>query len=66
MENFYTSPLEKVCYSSDFASFKISLNGTSIVAVVAPNATVAYCDYFLVGNGYLFTVADEGIGLVVL
>jgi len=65
-EQFYTSPLEKYCNSTDFATFQISLNGTSIMASVPSNMTVTYCDYFEVGNGYLFTQADDDIGLVVL
>jgi len=36
------------------------------MASVPSNMTVTYCDYFEVGNGYLFTQADDDIGLVVL
>jgi hypothetical protein len=65
-ENFFTSTLAKECTSSNFTTFSQSLNGTSIMATVADNQTVDYCDYFEVGTGYQFTQADCGIGLVVL
>ena len=54
-ESFYTSVLQKDCNSTDFSAFEMSLNGTSIMASVGANATVDYCDYFEIGNGYQFS-----------
>jgi hypothetical protein len=66
-ENFYTSPLEKECNSTTYASFNATLNGTSTLAsTVSGTAVVEYCDYFEIGVGYQFTQADNGIGLVVV
>jgi hypothetical protein len=42
------------------------LNGTLIRAQLNTTATVSFCDFFEIGHGYTFTVADSGIGLVIL
>jgi hypothetical protein len=65
-ENFYTSALEKECNSTSYTAFEQSLNGTTLMNAVAPNATLSVCDYFKVGAGYQFSQADNGVGLVFL
>jgi hypothetical protein len=34
--------------------------------ITGGNETVNYCDYFAYGEGYLFSQANLGIGLVIL
>lgn len=68
-EAFYTSPLVSECNSTSWESFQESLGNSSSVAAPAnstSNSTVNYCDYYLYGEGYQFTQAEFGIGLVLL
>lgn len=58
--------LEKECNTTSYENFTASLNGTSVYANVAENATIAYCNYYEVGVGYQFSQADNGIGLVLI
>jgi len=67
-EAFYTTPLQKECNTTDGASFVQSLNGTN--AALPTNITdmngIEVCDYYTFGEGYQFSQANSGIGLVIL
>ena len=67
-EAFYTTPLQKECNNTDGATFMQSLNGTSIsLPANTTNMTnIEVCDYFTYGEGYQFSQANSGIGLVIL
>lgn len=67
-EAFYTSPLQKECNTTDGASFIQSLNGTNVVVPtnIANMTDLEVCDYFSYGEGYQFSQAESGIGLVIL
>ena len=79
-EQFFTTDLKKDCKSSSLSDFNMSMGANSTLPStlsddISPvnstspmpvNQTVNYCDYFEIGVGYVFTQADQDIGLVVL
>lgn len=62
-ENFYKEILLEECDSLVWSEARRNLTAPANMTEVEDNATVEWCDYFSVGEGYRFTQVDNGVGL---